>query len=83
MVFGVAVRAVEYNENDAVRIHHLIRVHTFARIIGKSDGFDESNQKIAELALYCMILAFIMQRKNIILQKGSIRRLRAVRLQEK
>ena len=50
MVFGVAVRAVEYNENDALRIHHLIRVHTFARIIGKSDGFDESNQKIAELA---------------------------------
>jgi len=50
MVFGVAVRAVEYNENDPVRIHHLLRVHSFARIIGKSDGFDESHQKIAELA---------------------------------
>ena len=50
MVFGVAVRAVEYNENDALRIHHLIRVHTFARLIGKSEGYDETNQKIAELA---------------------------------
>lgn len=50
MVFGVAVRAVEYNENDAARIHHLIRVHTFTRLIGKSEGYDETNQKIAELA---------------------------------
>ena len=32
MVFGVMARAVEYNENDAVRIHHLIKVHSFARI---------------------------------------------------
>lgn len=50
MVFGVMARAVEYNGNDAARIHHLIRVHSFARIIGKADGFDENNQKITELA---------------------------------
>ena len=50
MVFRVMARAVEYNENDAVRIHHLIKVHSFARIIGKADGFDENNQKITELA---------------------------------
>ncbi len=50
MVFGVMARAVEYNESDAARIHHLIRVHSFARIIGKADGFDENNQKITELA---------------------------------
>jgi len=50
VVFGVMARAVEYNGNDAARIHHLIRVHSFARIIGKADGFDENNQKITELA---------------------------------
>ena len=50
MVFGVLVRAVEYNGNDPARIQHLIKVHTFARIIGKADGFDENNQKIVELA---------------------------------
>ncbi|MCD8037152.1 MAG: HD domain-containing protein [Clostridiales bacterium] len=50
MVFGIMARAVEYNGNDAARIHHLIRVHSFARIIGKADHFDENHQKIAELA---------------------------------
>ena len=50
MVFGVMARAVEYDGDDAARIHHLVRVHSFARIIGKADGFDENNQKITELA---------------------------------
>ncbi|GFI61514.1 hypothetical protein IMSAG049_00673 [Clostridiales bacterium] len=50
MVFGVMVRAVEYNGNDPERIHHLIKVHSFARIIGKSEGFDENNQKITEIS---------------------------------
>ena len=50
MVFGVMARAVEYDGDDAARIHHLVKVHSFARIIGKADGFDENNQKITELA---------------------------------
>ena len=50
MVFGVMARAVEYDGDDAARIHHLIKVHAFARIIGKAEGFDENNQKITELA---------------------------------
>lgn len=50
MVFGVMARAVEYNGNDHERIHHLIKVHSFARIIGKFEGFDETNQKTTELA---------------------------------
>lgn len=50
MVFGIMARAVEYNGNDAARIHHMIRVHSFARIIGKADHFDENHQKTAELA---------------------------------
>ncbi len=50
MVFGIMIRAVEYNQNDPARIHHLIRVHSFARIIGKSEHYDENNQKTTELA---------------------------------
>jgi uncharacterized protein len=50
VVFGVMARAVEYDGDDAARIHHLVKVHSFARIIGKADGFDENNQKITELA---------------------------------
>ena len=58
MVFGILARAVEYNEDNPERIQHLLKVHSFARIIGKADKFDEKNQKTTELAAILLNIGF-------------------------
>ena len=41
---------IKYNAGDPRRVHHLLKVHAFARAIGELEGLDESTQEILEIA---------------------------------
>ena len=43
---------IEYDRRDPMRIQHLIKVHAFAAMIGRSEGLDEKTQRILEAAAY-------------------------------
>ena len=46
-----ALRAmISYDKGDPMRIHHLLKVHSFARLIGLGEGLDDTTQGILELA---------------------------------
>ena len=35
---------IRFNQNDPKRIHHLIKVHRFAQMIGRMEQLDEHTQ---------------------------------------
>lgn len=41
---------IEYDQGDPMRIHHLLKVHTLAALIGECEGLDEATQEILEVA---------------------------------
>lgn len=41
---------IRFNQNDPQRIHHLIKVHRFAQMIGHMEHLDEHTQFITECA---------------------------------
>ncbi len=41
---------IDYNNGDAKRIQHLIKVHAFAKLIGIEEGLDSKTQYILEAA---------------------------------
>lgn len=41
---------IAFNQNDPQRIHHLIKVHRFAQMIGHMEQLDEHTQFLAECA---------------------------------
>ena len=41
---------IRFNEGDPKRIHHLIKVHQLARLIGRMEGLDEHTQFLTECA---------------------------------
>lgn len=43
---------VIYNAGDPKRIQHLVKVHEFARLIGRMEGLDERTLRILEAAAY-------------------------------
>lgn len=43
-------KMIQFNQNDALRIHHLIKVHHFAQMIGRMEQLDEHTQFITECA---------------------------------
>lgn len=46
------LQMIQFNEKDPKRIQHLMKVHSFARIIGKEEQLDETTQFILEAAAY-------------------------------
>jgi len=43
-------KMIEYYSGDPKRIQHFIKVHSFAKMIGESEGLDANTQYILELA---------------------------------
>lgn len=43
-------RMIRFNRNDPRRIHHLIKVHRFAQIIGRTERLDSHTQFLTECA---------------------------------
>ena len=43
-------KMIEYYAGDPKRIQHFIKVHSFAKMIGESEGLDANTQYILELA---------------------------------
>ena len=41
---------IEYNSHDPKRIHHLLKVYSFAKTIGLLEGIGEKEQKILEIS---------------------------------
>lgn len=50
MINEVIVRAIEYDNGDAKRIQHFIKVHSFATLIGQMEKLDENTLEILEIA---------------------------------
>ncbi|MFI3208401.1 MAG: HD domain-containing protein [Eubacteriales bacterium] len=50
MLDDLSMRMIEFNENDPARIQHLLKVHSFAKLIGELEGFDRDYMSILEAA---------------------------------
>lgn len=48
----IAQAAIAYDAGDPKRIHHLLKVHAFARLIGLGEGLDTRTQFRLEAAAY-------------------------------
>ena len=46
----VALAMIAYNAGDPRRVNHLLKVHSFARIIGEREALDADTQEILEIA---------------------------------
>ena len=44
------LKMTEFNQGDAKRIQHFIKVYEYAHMIGKLEGLDEHTQKILDIA---------------------------------
>lgn len=44
------LKMIDFNHGDALRIHHLMKVHRFAQIIGHMEHLDEHTQFLTECA---------------------------------
>ena len=43
-------KMIHFNQNDPQRIHHLIKVHSFAQMIGRMEQLDGHSQFLTECA---------------------------------
>lgn len=48
----LAMAMIEYDKGDPKRIHHFLKVHDFARLIGLAEGLDERTMLRLEAAAY-------------------------------
>lgn len=48
----ISLEMIKYYAGDKKRIEHFIKVHGYARIIGKSEGLSEREQEILEATAY-------------------------------
>ena len=46
----ILVKMIDYSAGNRKDIHHLMKVHSYARIIGKGEGLSEELQKNTEIA---------------------------------
>ena len=53
----ILVKMIDYSAGNRKDIHHLMKVHSYARIIGKGEGLSEELQKITEIAALVHALA--------------------------
>ena len=49
-ILRILVKMIDYSAGNRKDIHHLMKVHSYARIIGKGEGLSEELQKITEIA---------------------------------
>lgn len=47
---AVTAAMIAYDTGDPMRIHHFLKVHSFARLIGLSEGLSADLQEITEIA---------------------------------
>ena len=52
-ISGLIIKMTEFFSGDPKRIQHFIKVHTFARVIGRSEGLDIR-------AMYCLDVASVV-----------------------
>lgn len=45
-------KMIHFNQNDPQRIHHLIKVHSFAQMIGRMEQLDGHSQFLTECAAF-------------------------------
>lgn len=46
----IITEMVRYEQGEPHRVHHFLKVHAFARVIGESEGLSEREQEILEVA---------------------------------
>lgn len=46
----IITEMVRYEQGEPHRVHHFLKVHAFARVIGESEGLPENVQEILEVA---------------------------------
>lgn len=46
----IITEMVHYEQGEPHRVHHFLKVHAFARVIGESEGLSEREQEILEVA---------------------------------
>lgn len=46
----IITEMVRYEQGEPERVHHFLKVHAFARVIGESEGLSEREQEILEVA---------------------------------
>ena len=49
---SLAAEMIRFDSGDPKRIQHLIKVHSFARLIGIGEGLDDKTQMTLEAAAY-------------------------------
>ena len=52
-ISGLIIKMTEFFSGDPKRIQHFIKVHTFARVIGRAEGLDIR-------AMYCLDVASVV-----------------------
>ena len=60
----ILVKMIDYSAGNRKDIHHLMKVHSYARIIGKGEGLSEELQKITEIAAIVHDIACPLCRKK-------------------
>ncbi len=52
MLNKLFMEMINYYKGDAKRIQHFVKVHSFAKLIGETEGVDNETMKILEAAAY-------------------------------
>jgi len=50
LIDQIFLKAIAYDAGDPARIQHFVKVHGFARQIGRAEGLDDEMQRILEIA---------------------------------
>lgn len=75
----ILVKMIDYSAGNRKDINHLMKVHSYARIIGKGEGLSEELQKITEIAAIVHDIACPLCGSNTATPTGNIRRRKARR----
>lgn len=54
-ISGLIIKMTEFFSGDPKRIQHFIKVHTFARVIGRAEGLISALCTVLTLRRWCMI----------------------------
>ena len=65
-------KMIHFNQNDPQRIHHLIKVHSFAQMIGRMEQLDGHSQFLTECAALVHDIG-IRQKKSMGCPMGDYR----------
>lgn len=68
----LAAEMIKFDKGDPKRIQHFIKVHSFARLIGREEGLDDRTQSILEAAAYVHDIGIIPAEKKYGRNDGKI-----------